>query len=327
MKPGKYTLGQGLSVLAAIVWSLTSPGLKYMLETYHSSELALAFWRDAIIAVACIAALLLLKPGLLRIQRREAASLAVIGAISIGVYHGLWIWSIALNGAAIAVVMIYLFPTFVSVGSWLLFGERLRWTHVAALCMSLAGCALLVRLYDPAVFRISWLGTLVGLLTALTHTVYVLFNQRSVHVRSAWTSLTYSMLFGALTLLGLVVASAAWRSIQPAEAASFPAATQQAFWIGSGWMPWLVISALALGPTLGGYAIFTQALRFVPGRVASLIVVVEAPISTVLAVWLLGEQLAWPQVIGMAMILGAIGLPRLLERLDPALALAETPAA
>jgi drug/metabolite transporter (DMT)-like permease len=135
------------------------------------------------------------------------------------------------------------------------------------------------------------------------------------------------MLFGALTLLGLVVAWAAWQSIQPAQAASFPAATQQAFWIGSGWMPWLVISALALGPTLGGYAIFTQALRFVPGRVASLIVVVEAPISTVLAVWLLGEQLAWPQVIGMAMILGAIGLPRLLERLDPAPALAETPAA
>jgi hypothetical protein len=29
----------------------------------------------------------------------------------------------------------------------------------------------------------------------------------------------------------------------------------------------------------------------------------------------------------MAMILGAIGLPRLLERLDPAPALAETPAA
>jgi drug/metabolite transporter (DMT)-like permease len=297
-----------------------------MLEEYHASELALAFWRDAIIALVCVGALLALKPSLLRVNRGELASLAAIGAVSIGIYHALWIWSIALNGAAIAVVMIYLFPTFVSVGSWLLFGERLRWTHVVALCTSLAGCALLVRLYDPAVFRISWLGTLVGLLTALTHTVYVLFNQRSVHVRSAWTSLTYSMVFGALMLLGLIAAGIVWQVGQPG-AGPRAATAGQAFWIGSGWVPWLVIAALALGPTLGGYAIFTQALRFIPGRVASLIVVIEAPISTVLAVWLLGEQLAWPQVIGMVMILGAIGLPRALERLDPAPPLAETQAA
>ena len=323
MKRTPSVLGPGLCILAALSWSLTSPGLKYMLDVFGASQLGLAFWRDAFIAGGCVLGLAIIRPALLRISWREAGSLALIGVISIGIYHALWLWSIALNGAAIAVVMIYLFPTFVSVGSWLLFGERLRWTHIVALATSLAGCALLVRLYDPAVFRVSWLGTVVGLATALTHTVYVLFNQRSVHVRSAWTSLTYSMVFGGLTLLVLLLAASAWNALQPASQLTIGQAAQRTFFVGDGWLPWLVIAGLGLGPTLGGYAIFTQALRFLPGRIASLIVVIEAPISTLIAVWLLGERLAWPQVVGMVLILGAIVLPRLLDRIAPAPVLAE----
>jgi drug/metabolite transporter (DMT)-like permease len=65
--------------------------------------------------------------------------MAIIGAISIGIYHALWVFSIVLNGAAIAVVMIYTFPTFVTLGAWLLFGERIRWPQVLALAIALLG--------------------------------------------------------------------------------------------------------------------------------------------------------------------------------------------
>jgi drug/metabolite transporter (DMT)-like permease len=288
--------GYLLTGCAAVAWALTSPGLKYLLVNYQVPPLTLAFWRDAFIAVVCVAALLLLRRGLLRIRPRDLGGFAIVGAISIGMYHALWVWSISLNGAAVAVVLIYLFPTFVSIGAWLLYHEPLRWQHVVALVVSLAGCALLVRVYDPDTFRVSWLGALVGLLTALTHTVYVLFSQRAVQSYSPWTSLTYTMLFGSLTLLALVLC------VTPA----------QTFAVGQTATPWLLLLCVALGPTLGGYAIFTQALRHIPGRVASLIAVIEAPISTVLAVLLVGETLAWPQTIGMFLILGAIGLPRLL---------------
>lgn len=288
--------GQLMSLIAALVWSTTGPGLKYMLEAHHSSQLALAFWRDAIIALACFGALLIVKPALLHITRREASHYALVGAISIGIYHGLWTWSIGLNGASVAIVMIYLFPTFVSVGAWLVYGEKLYWPQILALLISLAGCALLVRLYDPEVFRVSWLGAVVGLMTALTHTVYVLFNQHSVQNRSPWTSLSYTMLFGSMTLLVLLVGA---QMLQSFNLISQPSTVQGAFFLGNGWLPWLVVIGLALGPTLGGYAIFTQALRHIPASVASLIVVIEAPISTLIAVWFLGERLEWPQVLGI----------------------------
>jgi drug/metabolite transporter (DMT)-like permease len=109
------------------------------------------------------------------------------------------------------------------------------------------------------------------------------------------------MLFGALALLAM----------------NLILAPQQMFAMGDTALPWLVLLALALGPTLGGYALFTAALRHVPGRIASLIAVVEAPASALLAARFLGERMDWPQLLGLALILGAIGLPRLMSERPP----------
>ncbi len=294
------------TIAAALVWASTSPGIKYLLESQHVPALAIAFWRDVFMAAACFAGLLLFRPALLRVNRRELRGMAAIGAISIGIYHALWVLSIVLNGAAVAVVMIYTFPTFVTLGAWLLFGERIRWPQLLALAVALLGCALLVRAYDPAVLRVSWLGTLVGLTTGLAHAGYVLFSQRSVQTRSPWTSLAYTTLFGALALLVLWFLSSALGITDPAQTSNVVRA------VGSGAAPWLGLVVLALGPTLGGYALFTIALRYIPGRVASIVVMLEAPASVLLAVVLLGERLEWLQITGMLLILIGASLPALL---------------
>jgi drug/metabolite transporter (DMT)-like permease len=304
MRPPTRT-GYLLTVTAAMVWAATSPGIKYLLDVQHVPALAIAFWRDAFMAAACLLALLLFRPNLLRVSLRELRGLALVGAISIGLYHALWVTSVALNGAAVAVVLIYTFPVFVTLGAWLLFGEQIRWPHVLALIMALSGCALLVRIYDPAVLQVSWLGTLVGLGTGIAHAGYVLFSQRSVETKSPWTSLAYTVLFGTLALLVLwiVVSSLGLIAEQPADLV----------WsVGSSATPWLGLLLLSLGPTLGGYALFTSALRYIPGRIASLVVIVEAPVSVLIAVVMLGERLEWPQIVGIGLILVAATLPGLL---------------
>jgi drug/metabolite transporter (DMT)-like permease len=298
--------GYLLTGLAAAVWASTSPGIKYLLDVQHVPALAIAFWRDAFIAAACLLVMLVLRPRLLQVNQRDLGGLALIGAISIGIYHALWVFSVAMNGAAIAVVLIYTFPTFVTFGAWLLYHERIRWAQIAALGLSLFGCALLVRAYDPSVLQVSWLGTLVGLATGLTHAGYVLFSQRSVETKSPWTSLAYTMLFGSITLLILWFAAQAFGPASAAETNGIVHA------VGDTATPWLGLLVLALGPTLGGYALFTIALRHLPGRIASLVVMIEAPISVLLAVIFLGERLEWLQLLGMGLILGAVGLPRLL---------------
>jgi drug/metabolite transporter (DMT)-like permease len=299
-------LGYLLSIAAAMAWASTSPGIKYLLEVYHIPPLLIAFWRDVFIALACLAGLLVVRPRLLRVSRRALAGFALTGIVSIGIYHALWVLSIALNGAAVAIVLIYTFPTFVTIGAWALFGEPIRRPQSAALALALIGCALLVRVYDPATLRVSWIGALVGLATGLTHAIYVLFNQRAMESHTPWTSLTYTMLFGSIALLVIVLIS----GLEAAPTGLLYGVPG----VRDTLEPWLAVLALALGPTLGGYALFTTALRYIPGRIASLIVVIEAPVATLLAVAILGERLAWPQVVGIALILSAIVLPTLLAR-------------
>lgn len=286
-----------------MVWSLTSPSLKYLLDTYGVAPLAVAFWRDVFMAAACVLLLAALRPSLLQVSWRDLRGFALLGAISIGIYHALWVASVAINGAAVAIVLIYTFPAFVTLGSWLLYREPLRWPQVLALVLALIGCALLVRVYDPAVLRLQWLGTLIGVATGVTHACYVLFSQRAVRDHSPWTSLTYTMLFGALALLVMALLSSA-----------APGAWNHNISLGATAGPWLILLFIALGPTLAGYAIFTAALRYIPGQIASLIVILEVPLATLLAVVVLGERLEWPQVAGICMILSAIVLPNLLAR-------------
>jgi drug/metabolite transporter (DMT)-like permease len=118
--------------------------------------------------------------------------------------------------------------------------------------------------------------------------------------------MTYTMLFGSVMLLILWYGSAAFGATEAVGAGSVVRA------VGASATPWLALLVLALGPTLGGYALFTLALRYIPGRLASLAVMIEAPVSVLLAVIFLGEQLEWLQLLGIALILGAVGLPRLL---------------
>jgi drug/metabolite transporter, DME family len=217
-----------------------------------------------------------------------------VGAVSVGLYHALFVTSIALNGAAMGIVLIYLFPAFVTLGARLLFKEPIGPTQLVALLLAIVGCALLVRIYDPAVLRVSWLGTLVGVASAATHAGYVLFNQRAVARHSPWLSLALTMSFGSLVLLALSLL------------VDGPTGVAQ---VGPGLEPWLIVLLLALGPTLGGYALFTIGLRYLPGRIASLILVIEAPLATLAAVLLLGERLEAPQIAGMALIVAAAVLP------------------
>jgi len=274
---------------------------------YATPGLTLALWRDLLIALVCGGGLLAFRPSLLHIGRRAVGHLALTGMVSIGIYHALWLWSVTLNGAAIAVVLIYTYPAFVTLGAWALFREPIKKVHLAALALALAGCALVVRAYDPAILRISWLGAMVGLLTALTHTVYVLVGQRNAPSISPWTTLAYTMTFGSLTLLALALA-----------ADQLAPMTRSYIWAIETPAAWAILAIIAIGPTLGGYALFTLSLRHIPGKVAGLISVIEAPVATLIAVTLLGERLEALRIAGMGMILVAVVLPRLVAQIEGA---------
>ena len=303
MTPSRRT-GLILCTIAAVVWAGTAPGIKYLLDVYHVPGVTLAFWRDVFVTIAVMGMLLIRNRAALRVSKAEFTPLALLGVVSIGIYHALWIWSVSLNGAAIAVVLIYLFPTFVTIGARFMFGEQLRTVQVIGLLLSLIGMALLVKLYDPEQIKLNWLGIVVGLTTAVLQAFYVLYTQKAVRTVNPWASLGITMATGSMTLLVMLLA---------APLVVGQAAAPGIFQVGD-LTAWLILLALAIGPTLGGYALFNLSLQHIPATTGGLILVLEAPTASAIAILFLGEQLVALQYAGMVFIFVSILLPTLWKR-------------
>ena len=119
-----------------------------------------------------------------------------------------------------------------------------------------------------------------------------------------WTAMVYAFGFAALFLLGV--------NLLPVWG---PAGAQPAnfFWLGGALAGWGVLVALAVGPTILGYGLYTVSLTYLPASVANLIATLEPALTAVLAYLLLGERLTPPQLAGSALIIAGVVILRLSE--------------
>jgi drug/metabolite transporter (DMT)-like permease len=274
---------------AAIVWAGTAPGIDYLLGR-GVPKLTIALWRDGSIAVVLFA-VFAFRRGPIAVSRRVLAELAVVGAIAVGLYHVLWTYSVAENGAALAVVFVYTYNVFTALGARVLYGEPLRRLHMVAIGLSLVGLVFAVRAYDPDTWNTSWRGAVLGIGSAMVQAVYVLGNQRLSDRVHPFGALAYQMLFGSIVLAIITLV------LRPGDVFAFG---------GSRNVLWLIF--LGIGPTLGGYGLFNVALRFIPGKSAGLITTLEIPVAALISYLALGDKLLGPQYIGLGLVVVASAL-------------------
>jgi drug/metabolite transporter (DMT)-like permease len=136
------------------------------------------------------------------------------------------------------------------------------------------------------------LGILVGLGTGFTWAAYALFGRYTSVRYPAWTSMFYAFAFGALFLLPLQLF------------------VTNTFALGTDWGGWAVLLFLSLGPTLGGFGLYTVGLSQVPASIVTLIGTLEPVFTIIVAYFLFGEVLTLPQIVGAALILVSVILLR-----------------
>lgn len=284
--------GYAVSVLAAASWAFTAPGISF-LQRMSVPSLTIAFWRDVFVAAA-IFAVFAFRPSYLRVSRQTLIGLLIAGVASVGLYHVLWVYSVRANGPAIAVVLVYTYNAWTALAARVIFKEPLKPLHTVALLISFAGLVLAVKAYDLAAWRTSWQGTLIGVASAISQAVYVMFNQRFIKSVNPFASLGYQMLFGAIAIGALILI------VDPSQLTALG---------GPNVLP--ILFFLSIGPTLGGYGFFNLAMRYVPGKVAGLISVMEVPFASLLSFLLFREALSLPQYFGMILVLIASVLANL----------------
>ncbi|HEY6102487.1 MAG TPA: DMT family transporter [bacterium] len=291
--------GYTIALSSAAVLSTTAIFIRYLTQTYRLPALVLAFWRDGFVALTLLVILGLWVPDRLRIRRTHLGYLAAYGLV-LAAFNGVWTLSVALNGAALATVLVYCSAAFTAVLGWWLLREHLGWVKVLAVAITLTGTVLISGVLDPAVRDTNVPGIGTGILSGLGYAAYSLLG-RSASQRglNPWTTLFYTFGFAAVFLLlpnvvpgGLLPGSAA----RPADL----------LWLGRAGAGWGLLFLLAAGPTVAGFGLYNVSLTYLPSSVANLVVTLEPAFTALIAYLVLGERLTEIQIAGSLTILAGV---------------------
>jgi drug/metabolite transporter (DMT)-like permease len=296
--------GYVAAVAAAIFLSTTAIFIRYLTQAYAIPALVLALWRDVFVVATLVPVFAIAKPSLLRLRARYLPYLALYGLV-LALFNSLWTLSVSLNGAAVATVLVYSSSAFTAILGRLLLKERLGIAKLAAVVMSLLGCALVAGILELGSWRGNFLGVLVGIAGGLSYAGYSLMG-RSAADRGLgpWTTLVYAFGFAAVFLF----------LVNAIPGAPLPGSSRtmgDLLWLRASWKGWLVLFLLAAIPTVGGFGLYNVSLSILPSSVASLVVSLEPVFTAVSAYLLLGERLTAVQLLGAAMILGGVVVLRI----------------
>ncbi|MEE4195106.1 MAG: DMT family transporter [Anaerolineae bacterium] len=296
--------GYLVAILSALLLAWTGIFIRYVSVNFHLPALILAFWRDLLVVVSLLPVLLVINPGLVRLEQKHFPFLIVFSLMLV-LFNSFWTTAVAMTGAAVATVLVYSSGAFTAILDALIYHERIDLYKGIAIILCLAGCILVSEALDAEAWMTNALGIAAVLLSGLMYAVYTIFG-RSAAQRgiNTWTTILYTFLFAAIIFLVLNVLPL---NFIPGTAAD----PMDMFWLKDSWQGWLALLLLAAGPTLLGYGTYNLALRDLSSSVVNLVVTSEPVFTMLIAFLLLGERMKLSQVVGSVLIMGGVFLMRL----------------
>jgi drug/metabolite transporter (DMT)-like permease len=300
------TRGYAIALLATLFLSTTAILIRYLTQDYHLPALVLACWRDIFVAMTLLPILGLFFPHLLRVQSRHLLYLAGYGLV-LALFNALWTLSVALNGAAVATVLVYSSAAFTALLGWLFLKESLSWAKLLAVAFSLIGCALVAGALDASVWHANLAAILTGVVAGLSYAIYSLMGRKAAQSGlNPWTTLFYTFTFASVFLLGFNLLPG---GLLPGAAAR----PQDLLWLGSSLAGWGVLFILAAVPTVAGFGLYNVSLSYLPSSIANLIATLEPVFTSITAYLLLSERLTAVQICGALLMVSGVAFLRVYE--------------
>ena len=245
---------------------------------------------DLLLVRFALAAALLLAvaaaTGALRgLPRRSVLAGLGMGAIGYATQSGLYFDALERMDASLLALILYVYPALVLIGAVALGRERASVRRVAALLIALAGTALV--LVGAASGSLDALGTAMGFGAALAYTVYILTGDR-VGAGEPPAALAAFVCLGATCTFAL---------------ASVVRGGPE---LGFGADGWAWVGAIALVSTVAAILCFFAGLARVGPSAASILSTLEPLVTVALAAAAFGESLGAVQLVGGALVLGAV---------------------
>jgi drug/metabolite transporter (DMT)-like permease len=221
---------------------------------------------------------------------RVTIPLILLGSIGYAGQSALYFASLERNPASITSLLLYVYPVFVALLSWVLHRNSPSRREVSAMIIASAG--VLFTLSDD-VSRLSFdssvdpLGVFLVLASAAWYAVYIVISDRFVHSVGPWVSTTW-ITFGAggsFLMMGLTTRTLDFRLSMGVA---------------------MILLAIVLFSTIMALGTFLAGMRRVGPTTASLLSTLEPVFTVVLALLFLDEHLSFIQMFGGTLVLAAV---------------------
>ncbi|MRS11620.1 MAG: hypothetical protein EG823_00925 [Actinobacteria bacterium] len=233
---------------------------------------------------------------LLRTEIRNLPFLVAFGVLGLAAVHFAYFKAISLTGVATAILLEYLAPVVVLVFSVAILKERLTWALPAAVATSVAGCALMVGVLGGQGPVVSREGVLWGLVAAVFFAGYALMGRYAAGRFEPWTMLAY----------GLGAASGFWMLVLPGPG--------KVIALLADWRAAIAVLVLSVVSTVIPFGAFLRALHLIEATQASITSAIEPVIAGLAAWFVFGEHLSGLQLLGGALVIGAVVLSQVRTR-------------
>ena len=202
---------------ATLCWGTMAAVAKLLFRDQGVDPLLLVVVRAYLATLTLFAVLAGTAPGHLRIDARMFRAAAIVGVGGLLTNNFLYFEAIHLTSVATALLLQYQAPVLVALYALAVQRQRLSRRLTLSLVLTVAGCALVVRAYDPAAVRLNLWGILAGLGTAFAFAFYILASRTALRFMRPWTLVAYGYLAASLVWLPIVPP---WRIVS----AEFPTA-------------------------------------------------------------------------------------------------------
>ncbi len=271
---------------AALCWAFGA-SLAKLLFVQRVDPLTLAQVRAGFSFLILLGVALAIRPAMLRVNRRLAGELAVLGVAGIAASNYTYLVAIQRSNVTTAVLMQYTAPVWVALYAVVSGSEPMHVRKVLAAALSFGGCALAVGGYRAAGLVLSASGVAYGLAAAFTFSFFNIWGRRVAPRVEVWTGLLWAL--GAATIFWFVVR-------QPMRLAQAGFSPRQ----------WALFLFYSLVSVLLPFLLFYSGLRLLPATHAMITSTLEPVFAALFAFLMVGEHLGAAQFAGMAAVIAAI---------------------
>lgn len=264
---------------AAILWGILGP-FSRLAFAEGLQPMEVAFWRAMLgwgfFGVHAVAT------RSLKMAPRDLPMVFIFAITGVTLFYGSYQIAIRYGGAALASVLLYTAPAWVTLMARLAFKELFTPLKMAALALTITGVTLVAR--GGGTIQISWAALLFGLAAGFCYSLYYIFGKFFSTRYSSPNLFLYLLPIGAVTLLPWVEFS--HKSL-------------------TAWGALICIAGLC---TYGAYFCYYIGVRSLEASRAAITATLEPVVAAVVAFFWWGEAFGIAGYIGSALILGAVAL-------------------